>query len=191
MSNFWPSKPKRTKDLKNFYTHQVGAEAKLIHPWTQPFIWGHSNCTPSRYSAAYFLENGWMMEISHQLKKNYYAWKILKHKYQLNFTSEKGLSRENLKKSKPWKWDFLVNQSDFGGCGLYWFCYLAGRLQMALTILILFNPAVTYAAAEHQEHLFWITCKRLKLLRKAGCLQLIQNSVTSVARRGQCCIRIM
>ena len=29
-------------------------------------------------------------------------------------------------------------------------------------------PAVTYAAAEHQGHSFWITCKRLKLLRKAS-----------------------
>ena len=33
--NFWPSKPKRTKDLEYFYTYQVGAEAKLIHPWTK------------------------------------------------------------------------------------------------------------------------------------------------------------
>ena len=37
---------------------------------------------------------------------------------------------------------------------------------------------------------FWISCKRLKLLRKAGRLQLIQNSVPSVARRRQCDIRI-
>ena len=29
-------------------------------------------------------------------------------------------------------------------------------------------PAVTYAASQHQGRLFWITCKRLKLLRKAG-----------------------
>ena len=43
------------------------------------------------------------------------------------------------------------------------------------------NPAVTYAAAEHQGPLFWISCKRLKLLRKAGSLQLIQNSAPSVA----------
>ena len=35
------------------------------------------------------------------------------------------------------------------------------------------NPAVTYAAAEHQGLLFWI--KRLKLLRKANRLQVIQN----------------
>ena len=27
--NFWPSKPKRTKSLEFFYTHQVGVEAKL------------------------------------------------------------------------------------------------------------------------------------------------------------------
>ena len=29
----------------------------------------------------------------------------------------------------------------------------------------LMNPAVTYATALHQGRLFWITCKRLKLLR--------------------------
>ena len=38
------------------------------------------------------------------------------------------------------------------------------------------HPAVTYAAAEHQGRLFWIICKWPKLLTKAGCLQLIQNS---------------
>ena len=32
-----------------------------------------------------------------------------------------------------------------------------------------------------QGHLFWITCKPLKQLRKAGLLQLIQNSAPSVA----------
>ena len=52
------------------------------------------------------------------------------------------------------------------------------------------NPAVTYAAAQHQGRLFWITCKRLKVLRKTGRLQLIQNSAPSVAGRRQCCIRI-
>ena len=52
------------------------------------------------------------------------------------------------------------------------------------------NPAVTYAAFQHQGRLFWITCKRLKLLKKAGRLQLIQNSTLSVTRRQQCCIRI-
>ena len=51
-------------------------------------------------------------------------------------------------------------------------------------------PAVTYAAAEHQGRLFWITCKRLKLLRKASHLQVIQNSVPSVVRQHQCDIRI-
>ena len=30
--NFGPSKPKRTKHLELFYTNQVGAEAKFIHP---------------------------------------------------------------------------------------------------------------------------------------------------------------
>ena len=39
------------------------------------------------------------------------------------------------------------------------------------------NPAVTYADAEHQGHLFWITCKWLKLLRNASHLQVIQNLV--------------
>ena len=52
------------------------------------------------------------------------------------------------------------------------------------------NPAVTYAAAEHQGRLFWITCKRLKLLRKTSHLQVIQNSPPSVVRRRQCDIRI-
>ena len=42
------------------------------------------------------------------------------------------------------------------------------------------HPAVTYAAAKHQGLLFW-TCKRLKLQRKTGHLQLIQNSAPSVA----------
>ena len=51
-------------------------------------------------------------------------------------------------------------------------------------------PAVTYAAFQHQGRLFWITCKRPKLLRKAGRLQLIQNSTPSVALMRQCCIRI-
>ena len=37
---------------------------------------------------------------------------------------------------------------------------------------------------------FWISSKRLKLLRKAGHLQLIQNLVPSVARQSQCDIRI-
>ena len=37
---------------------------------------------------------------------------------------------------------------------------------------------------------FWITCKRLKLLRKAGRLQLIQNSAPSTIVWRQCDIRI-
>jgi hypothetical protein len=37
--------------------------------------------------------------------------------------------------------------------------------------------------------LFWITCKRLKLLRKASHLQVIQNSAPSVVRRRQCDIQ--
>ena len=47
------------------------------------------------------------------------------------------------------------------------------------------NPAV---ASQHQGHLFWITCKRLKPWRKAGHLQSIQNSTPSVAGMRQCCI---
>ena len=35
------------------------------------------------------------------------------------------------------------------------------------------HPAVTYVAVEHQGHLFWITCKWLKLLRKSSRLQVI------------------
>ena len=57
-------------------------------------------------------------------------------------------------------------------------------------ILFIYHPAVTYAAFEHQRRLFWITCNRLKLLKKAGWLQLIQNSTPSVALMRQCCIRI-
>ena len=56
---------------------------------------------------------------------------------------------------------------------------------------ILTNPAVTYATAQHQGCLFWITCKRIKLMRKVGHLQLIQNSVPSVAGWHQCCIRMI
>ena len=37
---------------------------------------------------------------------------------------------------------------------------------------------------------FWTSCKRLKLLRKAGCLQVIQNSAPSVTWRCQCDIWI-
>ena len=42
------------------------------------------------------------------------------------------------------------------------------------------NPAVTYADTKHQGRLFWITCKWLKILRKASHLQVIQNSGPSV-----------
>ena len=52
-------------------------------------------------------------------------------------------------------------------------------------------PAVTYAPAEHQGHLFWITYKWLKLLRKASHLQVIQNSGPSVVRLRQCDIQIL
>ena len=51
-------------------------------------------------------------------------------------------------------------------------------------------PAVKYASAQHQGRLFWITCKRLKLLRKASCLQLIQNIATPVVQWRQFDIRI-
>jgi hypothetical protein len=37
---------------------------------------------------------------------------------------------------------------------------------------------------------FWITSKRLKVIRKAGCLQLIQNSAPSTIMRRQCDIWI-
>ena len=48
------------------------------------------------------------------------------------------------------------------------------------------HSAVTYVATQHQGRY----CKRLKLLRKAGRLQLIQNLVPSVAGWRQCYIRI-
>ena len=52
------------------------------------------------------------------------------------------------------------------------------------------NLAVTYAAANHQGCLFWITCKRLKPLRKASHLHVIKNLAPSVVRWRQCDIRI-
>ena len=52
------------------------------------------------------------------------------------------------------------------------------------------NPAVTYAAFEYQGRLFWITCRRLKLLRKASRLQMIQNLTPSTILVRQCDIRI-
>ena len=56
---------------------------------------------------------------------------------------------------------------------------------------VTYNPAVTYdAAAQHQGRLFWIICNWLKLLKKAGRLQLIQNSAPSVALGRQCFIQI-
>ena len=63
-------------------------------------------------------------------------------------------------------------------------------MKKELTNSTVFHPAVTYAASQHQERLFWITYKRLKLQRKAGRLQLIQNSTPSVAGMRQCCIQI-
>ena len=53
-------------------------------------------------------------------------------------------------------------------------------------ISFVYYPAVTYAATQHHGRLFLITCKRLKLLRKASRLQLIQNSMPSVAGWRQC-----
>ena len=50
------------------------------------------------------------------------------------------------------------------------------------TLKILY-PAVTYAAAQHKGHLFWITCQWLKLLRKASHLQVIQNLTPSTILR--------
>ena len=61
-------------------------------------------------------------------------------------------------------------------------------LETSTGVFFPLHPAVTYAAAEHQGFLFWITCKWLKLLRKAGRFQLIQNSAPSVAGRRQCCM---
>ena len=65
---------------------------------------------------------------------------------------------------------------------------VTGRLFYNINYML--NPAVTYATSEHQGRLFWITCKRPKLLRIAGRLQLIQNLTPSVAGMRQCCIRI-
>ena len=43
------------------------------------------------------------------------------------------------------------------------------------------DPALTYAAAKHQGRLFWITCKQLKLLRKA------RESLTSDSKFSALC----
>ena len=52
-------------------------------------------------------------------------------------------------------------------------------------------PAVTYAASQHQGRLFWIVCKWPAFLSSFSWLQLIQNSVPSVAGIRQCDIRIV
>ena len=52
-------------------------------------------------------------------------------------------------------------------------------------------PAVTYAASQHQGHLFWIVCMRPAFLRSFSRLQLIQNSAPSVAGMRQCDIQIL
>ena len=54
-----------------------------------------------------------------------------------------------------------------------------------------YNPAVTYAASQHQGHLFWIVCKRPAFLSSFSRLQLIQNLAPSVAGMRQCDIRIL
>ena len=52
------------------------------------------------------------------------------------------------------------------------------------------NSDVTFMPHSAVVDGFWITFQQLKFLRKADCLQLIQNSAPSVAGRRQCCIRI-
>ena len=80
-------------------------------------------------------------------------------------------------------------------------CWIGAKIQIAVWqsdfmkwnlggFTFISYPAVTYAAAEHQGHLFWITCKRLKLLRKANRLWVIQNLAPSVVWRRQCDIRM-
>ena len=85
---------------------------------------------------------------------------------------------------------------------LYWYSFSLWQFQQQLIVvkinhkemhnkgLFIDYPAVTYATFQHQGCLFWITCNRPKLLRKAGRLQLIQNSTPSVALMRQCCIQI-
>ena len=76
----------------------------------------------------------------------------------------------------------------------YWLWITVAWLYQILKICIRVRcsdqPAVTYAASQHQGRLFWITCKWLKLLKKAGRLQLFQTSAPFVAGWRQCCIRI-
>ena len=71
---------------------------------------------------------------------------------------------------------------------IWWVNFLAFMLWLGSLSKI--YPAVTYAATQHQGRLFWITCKRLNILREASCLQVIQNSTPSVAGWQQCDIRI-
>ena len=47
-------------------------------------------------------------------------------------------------------------------------------------------PAVTYAAAEHQGHLFWITCKRLKLYTEKSWLPTTNSKFSTIC----CCNRM-
>ena len=67
-------------------------------------------------------------------------------------------------------------------------------LRALLTILFFYDPIVTFLRVPPVTFLwncFWKCCKQLKLLRKAGCLQLIQNLAPSVAQRRQCDIGIV
>ena len=92
-------------------------------------------------------------------------------------------------------------------CGLRTCTYFIGKKLCNLesfklkSVLAMFQSTMPYffytirishwhrQATEGAE--FWISCKRLKLLRKAGCLQLTQNSVPSVALCCQCDIQII
>ena len=53
-----------------------------------------------------------------------------------------------------------------------------------------YNPAVIYAASQHQGRFFWIVCKRPAFLIYFSQFQLIQNLAPSVAGMRQCDIRI-
>jgi len=119
-------------------------------------------------------------------------WNFLS-KWWVNFLKFKYWGRaKNFEKNHTLFWNYLVKTkwvifSNFVAFSEYQ-NFNAKNWQFCtfLQFVKVYSPAVTYAAAEHQGHLFWITCKWLKLLRKASHLQVIQNSAPSVVRRCQC-----
>jgi hypothetical protein len=75
--------------------------------------------------------------------------------------------------------------------GTHPYCCKSFAIFSLMQFMILqINPAVTYAASQHQGRLFWIVCKRPAFLSSFSRLKLIQNSAPSVAGMRQCDIRM-